>query len=114
MPARMIIAMLVALLMPLSSCVQDVNSELIEAAKDGQTDKVRELLHDSTQESKDTALVWAAIRGHSTTAKALLDAGARPNVKDANEDGWTALTVASAYGHYATVQTLLNGGADVN
>ena len=115
MPARMIIAMLVALLMPLSSCVQDVNSELIEAAKDGQTDKVRELLHDSTQESKDTALVWAAGRGHSMAAKALLDGDANPNVKSADkENGWTALTIASAYGHYTTVQTLLNGGADVN
>ena len=115
MSARMIIAMLVALLVPLSSCAQDVNAQLIEAAKDGQTDKVRELLHDSTQESKDTALVWAAGRGHSMAAKALLDGDANPNVKSADkENGWTALTIASAYGHYTAVQTLLNGGADVN
>ncbi len=40
MPARMILAMLVALLIPLTACtqdvVQDVNSELMEAAEDGE------------------------------------------------------------------------------
>ena len=44
MPARMIIAMLVVLLISIPACTQDVNSELIEAAQNGETEKVRELL----------------------------------------------------------------------
>ena len=35
MPARMIIAMLAALLIPIPAYAQDVNSQLIEAAKRG-------------------------------------------------------------------------------
>ena len=65
MPARMITAMLLALLIPVPAYAQDVNSQLIEAAKNGQTEKV----------------------------KTLLEAGAKVNAK--NKNGLTALIGAA-------------------
>ena len=57
------------------------------------------------------ALVDAAGAGDSEAVQALLDAGADPNVTDADESGWTALTVASAYGHYADLPALTGPGS---
>ena len=45
MPTRVIIAMLVALSIPLTAaCTQDVNSELMEAAEDGEAERVKTLV----------------------------------------------------------------------
>ena len=44
MPARMILAMLVALLIPIPAYTQDINSQLIEAAKKGDTVSIKALL----------------------------------------------------------------------
>ena len=52
MPARMITAMLAALLISIPAIAQDVNSQLIEAAKNGETEKVRALLSKNTQDSR--------------------------------------------------------------
>ena len=46
-----------------------------------------------------TALIWAAIKGHTTTAEKLIQAKA--NVNHANNDGWTALHWAAYNGHMA-------------
>lgn len=84
MPARMIVVMLVALLISIPAIAQDIDSQLIEAAKNGQAEKVQ----------------------------ALLEVGADVDAKD--EDGITALWAAAAGGHTDIVRTLLDGGADVN
>ena len=81
MPDRMIIAMLLALLISIPAIAQDINSELIEAAKNGDT----------------------------VSIKALLDAGADVNVK--GEDGYTALMFAANAGHTEIVELLKAAGA---
>lgn len=48
--------------------------------------------------------------GHQSVARYLLDAGADPNVKDANQ--WSALSKASAIGDLAMVQFLVKRGAE--
>ena len=87
MLSKTIIAMLLALLIPFTAYAQDVNSELIEAAKNGQTEKVQASLDagaDVNGKDRDgmTALMWAASGGHTDIVKALLDAGADPSLKD--------------------------------
>ena len=86
MPAKMIIAMLVALLMPVPAFAQDVFSQLIEAARNGQTEKVQALLEsgadvDGKNNSGWTALIYAALLGHTDVVRTLLDAGADVNAK---------------------------------
>ncbi len=92
-----------------------VNPEVIEAAKRGQTAKVRALLTahgDANTRQGVAALIWAAAEGHIDTVQALLDEGTDVNQKD--ENGWTALLVASVRGHNQVVRMLIQAGADVN
>ena len=66
----------------------------------------------NTNKHGDTALHMAAWYGHSTSIKALLDAGA--DVSQTNESGHTALHLAAVRGHLTIVKGLLKAGADVN
>ena len=59
-----------------------------------------------------TALMNAAMYGHTEATEMLLDAGADAEKKDS--DGETALTLACADGHEQTARTLLSRGADIN
>ena len=98
MPARMIPAMLVALLISIPAIAQDINSELKVAAQNGQAEKVQALLEagadaNAKDENAMTALMWAAVGGDADTVQVLLDAGADASVKD--KQGSTAQTWAS-------------------
>ncbi|MCH7804350.1 MAG: ankyrin repeat domain-containing protein [Acidobacteria bacterium] len=80
MPARMIIAMLLALLISTPAIAQDINSQLIEAAKNGDTVSIKALLDagaDVNAKNEDglTALWWAA--GHTEIVELLKKAGAK-------------------------------------
>ena len=99
MPDRMILAMLVALLISIPAFAQDVNAQLIEAAQNGQAEKVQALLEggadaDAKDENGMTALMWAAMGGHPDTVQVLLDAGSDVSLED--KQGTTARLWATA------------------
>jgi uncharacterized protein len=59
-----------------------------------------------------TALMLAARQGSADAARALVDAGAAPDIQD--PDGTPALTVAIVNGHHEVAQVLLERGANPN
>ena len=66
----------------------------------------------ATDRDGNTAMIWAAWKGHVETVKLLLDKGA--DVNAVNIAGYTALILAANYGHTETVKLLLDSGANVN
>jgi len=95
--------------------VEDVDSELLKAAENGQTDRVKSLLAagadvNAADNEGVTALIWATYKGHSQTVKALLHAGADADAK--GMDGLTALMNVKS-GNGKIVQILADGGADL-
>ena len=110
----MVIAMLMALLISIPAIAQDINSQLIEAAKKGDTVSIKALLEagadvNTADVNGRTALIWAAQKGHTETSQALLEAGADVNAK--GEDGYTALMYAANAGHTEIVELLKKAGA---
>jgi len=73
---------------------------------------------------EESALMWASAEGHTDAVKALLSAGADPNLKghvslltdrknaDHPSGGFTALMFAARNGHREVVKTLMQGKAD--
>jgi ankyrin repeat protein len=91
------------------------HTALMRAALDGNTEKVKELIHQSADinQSDDqgrTALMFAVINGHYETMKVLLEHGADVNVR--SNKGGTALMGAALAGDLRMVQALLDKGAD--
>ncbi len=119
---KAMMAMVLVLPIPFSACAQDIvdelDSDLIDAARNGQTERVRALLHaglesDTKDEIGSTALLEAALNGRTETVEALLDAGVDVNAKD--NDGATALMYSLLIrGDAELVKLLLDAGADVN
>jgi ankyrin repeat protein len=105
---------------------------LMASARAGRVDAVRLLLAKGADVNgvdanmDQTALMWAAAEGHTEVVSALLEAGAKPNLKarltaitqrshaDHPTGGFTALMWAARNGHEETVRTLVKGGADLN
>lgn len=110
---------LLVLLISNGAFSQDLNQNLIQAAKRGDTATVKSLLdkgadvNAKSNKSGATALIFAAELGHFKIAETLLARGADVNIKD-NKFGGTALLVAAMYGHINIVEALLTKGADVN
>ena len=95
----------------------DINADLLEAAKIGNTAKVEQLLKqgaDANAETEDgwTAVMDAAVFGHTETVKAFIDAGADVNAKQ--KDGRTVLMWAVGRGRTENVKALIDAGADTN
>ncbi|KAI8482120.1 hypothetical protein Bbelb_401100 [Branchiostoma belcheri] len=91
---------------------------LREAAWEGDTDRVKQLLAEGVNPNAAggllhwTSLHQAARYGHHETVSALLAAGADVNARDDDHD--SALHWAAWGGHHETVSVLLTAGADVN
>jgi ankyrin repeat protein len=79
-----------------------LNRQLLDCAKNGEAEKVEELLKEGADiESKnkdgETALFFSASNGHVETSKILSDAGA--NIKTKNIFGYTGLQLAAKRSH---------------
>ena len=113
--SRTLLVALSLVVLVISSIIyaEDINGELIEAAKKGETATVQALLAkgvDVNRRDKQygwTALIWAAREGHTATVQALLAKGAYVNTRD-KQYGWTALMQAAREGHADTVKALLS------
>ena len=93
---------------------QDVG--LMEAARDGDAERVRSLLDrgaevNLAQGDGMTPLHWAAERGHASVADLLISASADVEAKT-RIGSYTPLHLASRGGHSGVVQRLLEAGAD--
>ena len=94
------------------------HTALMRAALDGDTETVRELIHQGVDiNQKDdngrTALMFAVMNSHYETMKVLLESGA--DVQASSKEGGTALMAAAGIaGDLRMVQALLDRGADVH
>ena len=61
---------------------------------------------------RNNALILAASRGHRSSVRLLIEAGADVNTR--RRDGYTALMCAAENGHDDCVEVLIRAGADVN
>jgi serine/threonine-protein phosphatase 6 regulatory ankyrin repeat subunit B len=109
-----------AVIFAATGCDEDaavVNSQLIEAAKSGDTAEVERPLAGGADVNYQgvngvNALITASLQGHGAIVDALLAKGAAIDVQA--KDGRTALIMASGKGHGAIVDALLAKGAAVN
>jgi len=93
------------------------HTPLMRAALDGNTERVKELIHQGADinqrdDNGRTALMFAVINTHYETMKVLLEHGADVNAK--SNKGGTALMGAASTGDLRMVQALLDQGADLH
>lgn len=93
---------------------------LVDAAFNGQTERVRKLLADGADVSardwrEYNALHWASMGGHSEMVQLLLDHGAdiRETTGKSDTDGLTPLGMAAASSEKETVRVLVAAGATI-
>jgi len=113
MPKKSIIIILLALLISIPAYAQSFEAQLIEAAANGQTERVKALLEagayvDTREQKGRPPLRYAAVGGHAEIIRALLEAGADAYAED--NDGKTALMWA---GSNKEIASLLRKGEDV-
>jgi ankyrin repeat protein len=117
--------------------------QLIEAAKNGDTDKMKHLIQahpellEATADSGETPLMAAMYHGMRTAVELLLDHGVSVNIFEAaaigdeatvaymldhapelikgiSYDGWSPLHLAVFFGAYEAAELLIERGAEVN
>jgi len=91
--------------------------KLFEAVKQGNIDKIKELLDKGVNVNVATSVGWTPLHvavycGCTNIVKLLLNHGADVNVRD--NDGWTPLLFTAYYGREDIVKLLLNHGADLD
>ena len=89
---------------------------LVEAARDGSREAVRDLLDvgtdtESLDRDRHTALILASAGGHTEVVDELLNRGANADAKD--RDGYTGLMLAASRGHLQVVTTFVKAGVDL-
>ena len=90
--------------------MNQIEQDLIAAARDNQIDRVRELINlrpniDATNKYGDTALMSAVRRNNTIIVSELIKLRPNPNVT--NQFGLTALIMAADYGHIEVVRELI-------
>ncbi len=95
----------------------DQNKDLINAASEGDIEKVKALLEGGADvniksDSGTTPLISASFGGYTDIMQLLIENGADVNAK--LNIGTTALNHAAFYGHTSAVKLLLDNGADIN
>ena len=90
------------------------DSLLLAAAREGAGGVTRLLIArrariDYRNTHHETALMFAALRGHLEIVRQLISAGAK-----VNQPGWCALHYAAFDGHTSVVRLLLDRGADID
>ena len=100
---------------PPSHWKKPTKEEWLNAVRAGDDAKIKQFIVaganlNTVQDDGWTALMLAAVFGHSEIAEMLLAAGANPNARD--KDGWTALMMAGNEGYSEVVKVLLVAGAN--
>lgn len=96
--------------------ISDNDKTFLDWVKDGQEEKVRELLRNEPElvnlrdEEGLLPIHWAADRGHLRIVEELVNKG-RDNVNSQDEDGQTPLHYAASCGHTDVVEYLVSVGA---
>lgn len=116
MPLMRSLTLLIALLLPVLGCADDLNEELLLAARKGNVGAVRALLDKGADINARspygvTPLFFAASNGHVEVVKLLLERGAEVNVKETFYES-TALNAATSKGRAQIVKILLDKGAE--
>ena len=92
--------------------------EIHDAAREGNTDKVKSLLAanpelvNATDPGGITPIHYAALRGHTEIVKILIKAGAQVDIPE--QRGLTPIIGAIYFGHKEIAELLIAGGADIN
>ena len=96
--------------------MSDYNRDLLNAAKNGDADKVKQWIKaagmdvNASDDSGNTSLHLAADLGHVQVVKALINLESDVNAK--NNDGWTALHKVAKAGHIKIATILLINDAN--
>ena len=114
-----IIAFLISLIISLPALAGDTKSDLVDAAKEGDTATMEALLakgagvNTKDEDFGKTLIHWAVENRHYVMVKLLIAQGANVNAKD-EVSGWTPLHFAALWNLEDMVKLLIAQGADVN
>ena len=113
-----IIILIAIITLGVITCSSNSGKALIDAAMDGNFEKVKLLIENGADvnaknNNGQTALMYVAREGDLEIAKYLVENGADINAKD-NDWGYTALIYAAEYVNLEIVQFLIESGADIN
>ena len=97
--------------------IVDKNEILLDAAIDGNKEKVQQLIAEEVDPNYQgvaygSALLYAAGNGHLEIVRFLIEKGAKVNIQ--NGFGSTPLMASASRGHDEIVQLLLEKGADIS
>jgi hypothetical protein len=116
MKTRDLVLVMLISIFPITALSQNVNDDLIAAAKKGDVEAVKSLLArgadvNAKTRYNQTPLMFAAEKGHLEVVRNLIEAGADVNVTDTFYKFFTALYGAASKGHADVVKLLLEKGA---